>query len=205
MLPILLSSSVSYAPQLVVGLVICGIAALTISNLPLATTAFLVQRLMVITLLWPSLKTPLRTINLITLGAIAAIYYITEWHRRSDRSRSSFPNPLFKALTAALGLLLARGLVQTWLTPSLPMVAFTVSWLIIAGLLIILLTDGALRTGLGILTFADGCRVLYALWEPSPLVWALWSIGDVLVALAASHLCDTKAAIGKSQTDGGGK
>jgi hypothetical protein len=68
------------------------------------------------------------------------------------------------------------------------MIAFTAVWLVAVGVLALLLARSGLGVGLGVLTFADGCRTMYGLAQPNLSIWAIWNIGDALVALAASHL-----------------
>lgn len=213
MLPTLLSLSSFHAPQLVAGLVVCGAVLLIVSDHRLAILAFFVQRLIVVTLLWAIIEAPLRVMSIIALAAIALVCHITEWRLRraeireplhAHQARPSLTSPPFRALAAALGLLVAYGLVQTCnLALPLPMVAFTVGWLVVNGLLILSLAGSGLRTGLGVLTFADGCRILYALWQPSLLVWGLWSVCDVLVALAACHLRSAEVAAAGNKSTGG--
>jgi len=149
---------------------------------------------------------------MITWVAIAFIYYGTEWRlrrvemrepARTKRGWLSLAIPPFRALTALLGVLVVYGLVKTYDFLPLPtMLAFTIVWLIANSLLTWLLADSALCTGLGILTFGDGCRILYALWQPNPLVWGLWNACDALVALAISYLrnAEVMAAQGLSES-----
>lgn len=203
----------SHAPQLVAGLAICGAMLLIVSDHRLAILAFLVQRSIVIVLLWPAIGIPLAATSVIALIVIVVIYCITEWRWRgvemsepahANRSRPSLTSLPFRALAASLAVLVTYGFVQTYnLNPLPPLVAFTVVWLIINSLFILFVADSALRTGLGILTFADGCRTLYALWQPNLLVWGLWGACDVLVALAASYLRSAEVIAAKSQPVGG--
>jgi hypothetical protein len=217
MLPTLLGEleclSSSRAPQLVVGLAICGIVLLIVSDHRVAIPVFLVQRLMVIALLWSAIQLPLGSTSIVASMAIVLIYTVTElrflYARMKGRAQADGGRPPptslpFRALVAALGLLVTYGLVRVYgfnLLP--PIVAFPVVLLTVNSFLIALTADNALWTGLGILTFADGCRILYALWQPSVLVWGLWGACDVLVALAASHLRSTEVAVCKGQAAGG--
>jgi hypothetical protein len=178
-----------------------------------AIPVFLVQRLIVIALLWSAIQLPLGSTSIVASVAIVLIYAVTELRllrarmketAQADGSRPSRASLPFRALVAALGLLVTYGLVRVYglnLLP--PIVAFPVVLLTVNSFLIALIADNALWTGLGILTFADGCRILYALWQPGVLVWGLWGACDVLVALAASHLRNTEVAIIKGQAAGG--
>lgn len=217
MLPTLLDEleflSSSRAPQLVVGLAICGILLLIVSDHRVAIPVFLVQRLIVIALLWSAVQLPLGSTSIVASAAIFLIYAGTELRflyarmkgpAQSEESRPSPTSLPFRALVAALGLLVTYGLVRVYALDLLPpVVAFPVVLLTVNSFLIALLAETALWTGLGILTFADGCRILYALWQPHTLVWGLWGACDVLVALAASHLYNTVSAIREGQAAGG--
>jgi hypothetical protein len=217
MLPKLLGElellSSSRAPQLVVGLAVCGIVLLIISDHRLAIPVFFVQRSIVIALLWSAIELPLGSTSIVAAIAIVLIYAVTELRflyarmkgtAQADGSRPSPTSLPVRALVAALGLLVTYGLVRVYgLNLMPPIVAFPVVLLTVNSFLVTLIADNALWTGMGILTFADGCRILYALWQPGVLVWGLWGACDVLVALAASHLYNTEVAICQSQAAGG--
>lgn len=204
--------SSSHAPQLTLALVICGATSLVLSDHRLALLAFLVQRLIVIVLLWPAIGVSMGLTNLIAALALVLVGGGTEWGlRRRNARRASHAwrqqpfamSAPFRALAAALVLLVAYGSVQTYSFPWLPQtMAFVTVWLIALSLLSLLLAGSGLGTGLGVLGFADGCRVLYALSQPNLLVWGLWSACDVLVALAAAYLRSAGAAA-KSEPVGG--
>lgn len=195
--------SSSHAPQLMLALVICGATSLVLSNHRLAILAFLVQRLIVIVLLWPAIGANMGVTNLIAVLALVLVGGGTEWSLRSRNAHGAphaWRQPFamsapFRALAAALALLVAYGSGRTYSFPWLPQtMAFVAVWLIALSLLSLLLAGSGLGTGLGVLGFADGCRVLYALSQPNLLVWGLWSACDVLVALAAAYLRSAGAA-----------
>jgi hypothetical protein len=100
-----------------------------------------------------------------------------------------------RALAVALALLLTHGLVQRY-APSLlpPLVSWSVAWLLVEFCFAVLMAPTPLHTGLGVLAFADAGRILYALTQPDPLVWGVWALCDVLVALAAAHLRTVEVA-----------
>lgn len=204
------SLSSSYTPQLVAGLAICG-AVLVVSGHRLAIVAFLVQRLIVVALLWPSVRLPLAAVMLLASIAAVLVYIVTEGRllikarhvRHTSQRRSFLAQVPFRALAAALGLLVTYGLVQGYGSNLLPLaVASTVVSLLVSSLLVVILANTGLQTGLGVQTFIDACRVLYALWQPNSLVWGLWAVCDVLVALAACHLRNTEVAVVERQTAG---
>lgn len=197
------SLSSSHAPQLVTALVIVGVVWLVIPGRRLAVAAFLAQRAIALILPWPSTSDSQAAISMLAWFAVAIILTGTAWcAKTSDADQVGDPNGPklfhtnlpFRALAASLTLLLARWLAQTYasrLPP--PLIAFTSVWLVAMGLLALLLAGSGMGVGLGALTFADGCRVLYTLAQPSLPVWAIWNIGDTLVALAASHLESAEA------------
>lgn len=211
MLPTLFDEMVALAssrtPQVVSGLILCGAISFALSDFRLGAWGFLGQRLMLITLLWPVIGTSLAITGAIATVAIALIFTISAWRlwyvQRSLRkavpgtptNRISLSRFSLRFLAAAFGMLVSYGLVQKYHAFSLPsLAAFTVAWLFVSSLFSVLLPDHVLHTGIGILNFADGCRILYAFWQPVPLVWGLWMVCDVLIAMAASYLYNAEAS-----------
>ncbi len=198
-----------HAPQLVASLVISGIALLVMSDRGLASVAFLLQRLLVLVLLWPALGAPLGVVSVVAFAAIGLACVGSEWRLRraglidgAQGNRPSAARASFRALAALLGGLVSYAVVQMCAPDLLPhMVTFTVVWLVVVSLLALLLAGSALSIGLGVLTFADGCRIAYALWQPSVLVWGLWNVCDVLVVLAASLLKRAEMAAVRGRTE----
>lgn len=200
------------APQLLIGLAVCGFLLILLPDDRPAILAFLAQRLMALALLWSAVPVPLGTTSVIASTAIAVIYVVTELRLflaargkaladGRGAARISLP---FGALAAALGQLVTYGALHTWVADLLPVVvAFPAILLAVNGFLVLLLANNAGRIGLGILTFSDACRVLYALWQPNLLVWGLWSACDVLVALSASHLHSAEVATLRAEAGGG--
>ena len=200
------------APQLLTGLAICGFLLILLPDDRLAILAFLAQRLVALALLWSAIQVPLGTTSIIASTAVAVIYAVTELRLFLAARRKALPDGRgagrmslpFGALAAALGLLVTYGALQTWVGDLLPMVvAFPAILLTVNGFLVLLLASNAGRTGLGILTLVDACRVLYALWQPNLLVWGLWSACDVLVAVSASHLHSAQVASLRAETGEG--
>lgn len=189
------------APQLVSGLVVCGAVSFAVSDFRLGAWTLLGQRLILIALLWSVIGIPLAVTSTVASIAIALIFTLTSWRlwwiQRATRKATTGIAPdkpalnqfSLRLLTAVLGILVTYGLVQKYQGYPLPFVtAFAIIWLFMNSLLCLVLPAHALHTSLGILSFADGCRILYALWQPNPVAWGLWAACEVLVALAASHL-----------------
>lgn len=187
----------SHTPQLIATLVTCGII-LVISGHRLAVMAFLVQRLVVIALLQSSLGLPMTAMMLVASIAAGLLYLLAEGRllvTSTVRGRYSIrPNGLLRqaslrALAAGLGLLLIYALVRSYALDWLPLTASAmVTSLLVTGVLVLILANSGLQTGVGVQTFMDAGRVIYALWKPHPLIWGLWAAVDVMVALAASYL-----------------
>ncbi len=187
----------SQTPQLVATLVACGVI-LVISGHRLAVIAFLVQRSMVITLLQTSLGLPMTAMLLVASTAAGLLYVFAEGRllaagamRRKILTWSASPlkQVFLRSLAAGLGLLLTYALVGEYTPDWMPLTASaTVTSLLVTGVLVLVLANGGLKTGMGVQTFMDAGRVIYALWEPQPMIWGLWAAFDVMVALAASYL-----------------
>ncbi len=187
----------SHTPQLITTLMACGII-LVISGHSLAVMAFLVQRLMVMALLQSSLGLPMTAMMLAASIAAGLMYLLVERRllvastvegRHSVRLAGLLRQMSLRALAAGLALLLIYALVRTYTPDWLPLTASaTVTSLLVTGVLVLILANSGLQTGVGVQTFMDAGRVLYALWEPNPLIWGLWAAVDVMVALAASYL-----------------
>ncbi len=192
----------SHTPQLVAGLVACG-TVLVIADRRLALPALLVQRLIVLALIWANLEPTLALIMLLGSTATVLLYVVAEGRlllRRETRGTGPdwhsalLPQLALRGLAAGLGLLVTYGLVQAFHSDLLPLtVAAAVISLLVTATLLLLIADGGLRAGLGVHALMDASRIIYALWGPDTVVWGLWATLDVMVALAASHLHGTQA------------
>jgi len=194
-------------PQLIVGLLICEAALLAVSSHSLAMLVFLAQRSIVTILLWPTIGLLLARMNAVALGTIALVYSITVWRlRHTAKGAVDRPGPLgsvpFRLLVASFGILVVHSFVGQYSFDVLPFsITFVIVSLIINGLLVILVGGGGLRAGLGVLTLADVARLLYALSGPDAVIWALWNVCDVLVALVASHLHSVQVLASKDRLE----
>ena len=208
MLPTILRSleplAASRALHLVVGLYASGALLLLSPDERLLIPFFLLQRGIVIVLLWSNIGLSLVTVSTAASVAVGLIYLITVWGlfrkaapavAQATRGAQPLTYPPLRALAVALALLLTHGLVQRY-APSLlpPLVTWSVAWLLVEFCFALLLAPTPLHSGLGVLAFADAGRILYALTGPDPLVWGVWASCDVLVALAAAHLRTVEVA-----------
>jgi hypothetical protein len=190
--------SSSRAPQLTAGLTVCGLAVVVMGDHPLALLPFLLQRGMVIALLWSAIHLPRGSMSVIATMATALLLIggeLWEWFTRrrtaiaDDTARPPATSWPMRALAAALGLLVANGLLRIELVQRLPpAVALAAVPLCVNGLFMMLMADSGWLIGFGLLTVADGLRVGYALWQPDLLLWGLWAASDVIVVWGASHL-----------------
>jgi len=200
--------SSSRAPQLTAGLTVCGLAVVVLGDHPLALLPFLLQRGLMIALLWSALRAPLSSMSGMASIAIAVLLIVGElwaWFRRGRTATADDAAPLprmgwpIRALAAALALLLTNGLLRVEVVQRLPLAAALAAVpLGVSGLFMLLLAEDGWLTGLGILTVTDGLRVLYALWQPDPLWWGVWAASDVIVALGASHLRRLQHAVARA-------
>ncbi len=187
----------SHTPQLIAALMACGVI-LIVSGHTLAVMAFLVQRLIVIVLLQDSLGLPMTAMMWVASIAAGLMYLLAEGRllvastargKHSLRPAELLRQISLRALAAALGLLLIYALVGSHIADWLPPTASaTVTSLFVTGVLVLILANSGLQTGVGVQTSMDAGRVIYALWEPNPLLWGLWAAFDVIVVLAASYL-----------------
>jgi hypothetical protein len=205
------SLAFSHLPQLIAGLLICE-TALIATGRWLAVLAFLLQRLIVVALLWSSLEPPLAMVMLLTSFAALLIYTVAEGQllpgqlmgkRPSSRQAGFQPRVALRGLVAGFGLLMTYGLVRASPSHVLPLtIATAVISLLVTGVFLLLLANGGLRTGLGVQTFMDASRILYALSGPDTVLWGAWAALDVLVALAASHLHTVEAGASEHEAPG---
>jgi hypothetical protein len=171
---------------------------LVLGDHPLALLPFLWQRGLVIALLWSAIRLPLGSMSGMASIALALLMIGGElwgWFTRrrtgtvAQATRLPATGWAVRVLGAALALLLANGLLRVEVIQRLPPAAAQAAVpLCVNGLFMLLLADSGWLTGFGVLTVADGLRVLYALWPPDPLWWGLWAVSDVIVALGTSHL-----------------
>lgn len=116
------------------------------------------------------------------------------WLGGSSDASTPMSLPL-RVLTLLFWALGVSTLSARFVLPEVP-VAFNVAayWLVGMGLLAIILTRDPFKTGLGLMTFSNGCELIYLLFDPGLLVMGLVGIGTILTALAASYLTVARRA-----------
>jgi hypothetical protein len=96
---------------------------------------------------------------------------------------------IFRFLAVLLMILTATTLGRTYtLAGSQPPFATAVYWLILAGLLLLILTEEPLKAGQGMLTALTGFELVFTTLERSLLLMALWGAVNLLIALAIGYL-----------------
>lgn len=192
----------SHAIHLVSGSIAAGLLLLILPGELLVSTLFLLQRGMILLLLWPQLPAPLLASSALSSLAIGIIYSATTLdlylHRRtSPNTRSMLLTHLpFRVATAALALLVAAAVARALPRTAIPeLVTWMVVWLLIQSVFSLLLAPNPMQTGIGVLAFADAGRIVYSLFRPDPLLWGAWTVCDVLIALAVARLCISNAKV----------
>ncbi len=191
-----LDSAVEHFPGLLWALVLSqGLAILTSGHF-CAVPIFMMQRFIVISLLWSSTDQRLLQAMAIGTAAISLIYALAWVQRRltrvvrppaGDRTPLS-TTPYLRAEVAALGLVASRLLAESaylfWLPPAAALACVPP---FVGGLLALLVSPSALQLGLATLSISDSARVIYALGGPEALPWGVWLTAEVVVALASTY------------------
>lgn len=95
----------------------------------------------------------------------------------------------FRLLAGTLVLVLAVVISQTHPLASMSAdVALGSTWLILAGLLVLTLTEEPLKAGPGLLTVITGFELVYSPLETSLVIVLMWAIVNLLLAVAISYL-----------------
>jgi hypothetical protein len=102
---------------------------------------------------------------------------------------------VFRLLTALLMMLVAVTLSQAFALPGLsPNITIGVYWLVLAGLVVLILTEDPMKVGHGLLTILVGFDLFYTTLESSLLITGLWGAINLLIALAISYLIVAEGA-----------
>lgn len=188
----------THALELVIFLMTSGALLLVLPDDFLIVPVFLIQRGIVVLLLWPNIGRELASVSAVASLTVGVIYALTAWdlRRRAGQGigilwRRAWPLSYlpWRTLAAALGVLLTFLLVRTYALQALPsLVTWAVTWLLVQFGLGLAMSPTPLHTALAGLAFADAGRILYALTRPDAVIWGLWMACDVLVGLGAAHL-----------------
>lgn len=119
------------------------------------------------------------------------------WHSiLGDRDFSRRPSSTgtgFRIFVTLLIILVAVTVSESFPLPDLPhTVSMAVYWLILAGLVILILTEDPMKAGHGLFTAFSGFGLLYTTLESSLLLTGLWGTVSLLIALAVGYLTVVK-------------
>ena len=108
---------------------------------------------------------------------------------------------VFRLLALTLVVLLTVALSQTFPLAAVPAdVGIGCYWLMLAGLLILMLTEEPLKAGMGLLTTITGFELVYTPMERSLVVIWLWAAVNLLLTLAVAYLAVVRG-VGSAEGD----
>ena len=101
----------------------------------------------------------------------------------------------FRVFIGLVMILVTLTLSSSFPLPALtPAVTTGVYWLVLAGLVVITLTEDPMKVGHGLLTLLSGFGLFYITLERSFLLIGLWGSVNLLIALAIGYLTVVKGA-----------
>jgi hypothetical protein len=101
----------------------------------------------------------------------------------------------FRIFVGLILILATLTLSNSFPLPDLaPSVTTAVYWLILAGLMVLMLTEDPIKVGHGLLTALTGFGLFYAILERSLLLTGLWGTVNLLIALAIGYLTVVKGS-----------
>jgi hypothetical protein len=112
-------------------------------------------------------------------------------------SPSAFPPGwTFRLMALLLLAVTAFSVAQTYPISTLPGdISIIIYWLILAGLLILILSEDPLKIGQGLLTVITGFEFWYTTLEDSLLLVGLWGAVSLLLALAIGYLTTVRGVV----------
>ncbi len=114
---------------------------------------------------------------------------------RDRRRRPPATGFVFRIVVVLLMILVAPTLSNTFALPGLSSdITIAVYWLILAGLIILTLTEDPMKAGHGLFTMLAGFDLFYATVERSLLMTGLWGAANLLLALAIGYLTVVRGA-----------
>ena len=183
------------AIHLVTVSIAAGLLLLILPGDILIGAVFLLQRAMILLLLWPRVPNQLLASSAVASLAVGLIYCATTLRLHLRRRANPSPQSKllghlpFRVAAAALALLLASAAARVIKITLPELVLWMISWLLVQAVFSLLLAASPLHTGIAVLAFADAGRIVYSLLRPDPLLWGVWAACDVLIALAVARLC----------------
>lgn len=198
------------AASVLVGLVITAAFIVLVPDWRLALFALLAQYLLSAAMLGALIPFPMAIVRALS-GALAILmlyltlrqkadeYYRARREAEDDLARAVVDRLyrqqvfvvgfLFRLFALALIAVMIIGIVSSMSLLSVtPTVLFGGVWLMATGILVSILSRDVLRLGLGILMFTGGFCLLETATEASLLLYGLFNIADLLLALVIAHL-----------------
>ena len=113
------------------------------------------------------------------------------------RAATGFPMRMpFRVAALSLAALATYGLASRYPLPEVPSaVGLACTWLAVAALVLLGLTESPLRIGLGLLTWLMAFEMSYVTWERSLTIAGFLGMATLLVALGAGYLTSVRGAL----------
>ncbi len=170
-------------------------------------TALTAQYLLAGLLLTGTIQPQVVLLKIIVGGMICSILYLTARHIRSGataRGLGPYHLPLgfhFRLLAIVLAGLTAYGLFGRYPLPEAPaFLVFAAYWLAVMSCLTMIISQEALKAGLGLLTLETGFEILYAALEKGLLIAGLLGIINILMALTIAYLASTQELVEEEES-----
>ena len=171
----------------------------TVIPLPLALIKALAGAIACVTLYWSARR----------IGELPALPF--EWVELDETTRRRRAALRRKAVQAATGFsmrmpfrvgALSLAALATWgfatrypLPGMTPEIGLACTWLAVAALVLLALTESPLRIGMGLLTWLMAFEMFYVTWERSLTVTGFLGIATLFVALGAGYLTSVRGAL----------
>jgi hypothetical protein len=197
-----------------IGLVVVGFFITTgviilLRDWRICILAMLGQYLLMGVMLSRLVRPEIALVKVIVGAFICPILYLSArqvlWGREDRRQRAMMLSPearskyltrqalaggnAFRLFSALLMVLTAIALSQRFPLEGVPEdITLASYWLILAGILILSLTDEPFKAGMGLLTIIIAFELIYTHLERSLILVALWAAVNLLIALAIGYL-----------------
>jgi hypothetical protein len=160
--------------------------------LPLALIKVLMGAIACVILYWSARRTG----ELPTLPFEPVTSDETARRQQAIQAAASFPMRMpFRVVALSLAALATYGLASRYPLPEVPpVVSLACTWLAVAALVLLGLTESPLRTGMGLLTWLMAFEMFYVSWERSLTIAGFLGMATLLVALGAGYLTLVRGA-----------
>jgi hypothetical protein len=168
----------------------------TVIPLPLALIKALTGTIACVTLYWSARRTgelPTSPFESVELDEIAQrLQRIAR--RKAIRTATGFSMRMpFRIGTLSLAALATYGLATRYPLPRMtPAMGLACTWLAVASIVLLALTESPLRTGMGLLTWLMAFEMFYVTWERSLTIAGFLGMATLFVALGAGYLTSVR-------------